>query len=145
MKTKINFRSAILFILAVIMLISVISCGETIDKEGLWENATYRKDMEFGSGAKTVTVEVKVGENAVNFTIHTDKSTVGEALFEHELITGDQGQYGLYIKTVNGILADYDIDKSYWAFYVNGDYALTGVDTTEIDETAKYQLVYTKE
>ena len=145
MKTKINFRSAILFILAVIMLMSVISCGETIDKEGLWENATYRKDMEFGSGAKTVTVEVKVGENAVNFTIHTDKATVGEALFEHELITGDQGQYGLYIKTVNGILADYDIDKSYWAFYVNGDYALTGVDTTEIDETAKYQLVYTKE
>ena len=145
MKTKINFRSAILFILAVIMLMSVISCGENIDKEGLWENATYRKDMEFGSGAKTVTVEVKVGENAVNFTIHTDKATVGEALFEHELITGDQGQYGLYIKTVNGILADYDINKSYWAFYVNGDYALTGVDTTEIDETAKYQLVYTKE
>ena len=144
MKTKINFKSVVLMLLAVMMLMSMLSCGETVDKEGLWENATYRKDMEFGTGAKTLTVEVKVGESAVTFTIHTDKSTVGEALFEHELIAGDQGQYGLYIKTVNGILADYDVDQSYWDFYVNGEYALSGVDTTEIDETAKYQLVYTK-
>ena len=144
MKTKINFKSVVLMLMAVMMLMSMLSCGETVDKEGLWENATYRKDMEFGKGAKTITVEVKVGESAVTFTIHTDKATVGEALFEHELISGDQGQYGLYIKTVNGILADYDVDQSYWGFYVNGEYALSGVDTTEIDETAKYQLVYTK-
>jgi len=144
MKTKINFKSVVLMLMAVMMLMSMLSCGETVDKEGLWENATYRKDMEFGKGAKTITVEVKVGESAVTFTIHTDKSTVGEALLEHKLIDGDQGQYGLYIKTVNGILADYDVDQSYWGFYVNGEYALSGVDTTEIDETAKYQLVYTK-
>ena len=134
-----------LLVLAVMMMLSVMSCGETVDKDGLWENATYRKDMEFGSGAKTVTVEVKVGESAVTFTIHTDKATVGEALFEHKLIDGEQGQYGLYIKTVNGILADYDVDQSYWGFYVNGEYALSGVDTTEISEGAVYSLVYTKE
>ena len=144
MKRTINFKSIVLMILAVMMLMSMMSCGETVDKEGLWENATYRKDMEFGTGAKTVTVEVKVGESAITFTVHTDKATVGEALLEHKLISGDESQYGLYIKTVNGILADYDVDQSYWSFYVNGEYALSGVDTTEIDETAKYQLVYTK-
>lgn len=66
------------------------------------------------------------------FEIHTDKETVGEALLELELIDGDQGDYGLYVKTVNGITVDYDTDGKYWAFYVNGEYATSGVDTTKI-------------
>ncbi|MBQ2119193.1 MAG: DUF4430 domain-containing protein, partial [Clostridia bacterium] len=52
--------------------------------------------------------------------------------------------YGLYVKKVNGITADYDTDKAYWAFYLNGEYASTGVDSTDIDENVKYSLVYTK-
>ncbi len=66
------------------------------------------------------------------FEIHTDQETVGEALLEHNLIAGEEGQYGLYVKTVNGITADYDIDQTYWAFYVNGEYAQLGVDSTKI-------------
>ena len=141
---KNTIKSTLSILLAVMMVVCMVSCGETIDKEGLWENATYLKDMEFGEGAKTVTVEVKVAEQAVTFTIHTDKDTVGAALFEHNLIAGDSSEYGLYLKVVNGITADYDVDQSYWAFYVNGEYAMSGVDTTNIDETAKYQLAYTK-
>ena len=141
---KNTIKSTLSILLAVMMVVCMVSCGETIDKEGLWENATYRKDMEFGKGAKTAVVEVKIADQIVTFTIHTDKETVGEAMFEHGLISGDQGEFGLYIKAVNGITADYDIDQSYWAFYVNGEYAMSGVDTTTIDETAKYQLAYTK-
>ena len=63
---------------------------------------------------------------------------------EHELITGDQGDYGLYIKSVNGIRADYDKDKAYWAFYEDGEYAIAGVDSTKIDEDVRYKLEYTK-
>ena len=141
---KNTIKSTLSILLSVMMVVCMVSCGETIDKEGLWENATYRKDMEFGKGAKTAVVEVKIADQIVTFTIHTDKETVGEAMFEHGLISGDQGEFGLYIKAVNGITADYDIDQSYWAFYVNGEYAMSGVDTTTIDETAKYQLAYTK-
>ena len=112
--------------------------------EGVWANATYRKDMEFGNGAKTVVVEVKAADQTVAFTVKTDKDTVGAALLEHDLIAGEDSAYGLYVKTVNGILADYDVDQSYWAFYINGEYAMTGVDTTEITEGVTYQLVYTK-
>lgn len=141
---KNTIKSTLSILLAVMMVVCMVSCGETIDKEGLWENATYRKDMEFGKGAKTAVVEVKIADQIVTFTIHTDKETVGEAMFEHGLISGDQGEFGLYIKAVNGITADYNVDQSYWAFYVNGEYALSGVDMTTIDETAKYQLAYTK-
>jgi len=66
-------------------------------------------------------------------------------LIEHGLIDGDEGPYGLYVKVVNGMTADYDVDKSYWSFYINGEYAMTGVDATEITEGTTYQLVYTKE
>ena len=118
--------------------------GTTIEKTGLWATATYVQDTEFGEGAKTIDVAIKVDEQTVKFTIHTDKDTVGAALMEHDLIAGEDGAYGLYIKVVNGITADYDVDQSYWAFYENGDFAMTGVDSTIIEEGAVYSLVYTK-
>lgn len=142
---KKTIKSVIAIILAITAILCVSSCGKEVDVEGLWQQATYKEDTEFGSGAKTVNVEFKLEEKIINFTIHTDKATVGEALLEHKLISGDAGEFGMYIKLVNGITADYDIDKSYWAFYINGEYAMSGVDMTDIDETVKYQLAYTKE
>jgi hypothetical protein len=138
-----TIKSTISVIFAFILILGLVSCN-TVEKTGVWENATYRKDMEFGSGAKTAVVEFKVGEHKVTFTIKTDKKTVGEALQEHGLISGEEGPYGLYVKVVNGITADYDVDKSYWSFNINGEYAMTGVDTTEIAEGVTYQLEYTK-
>ena len=56
------------------------------------------------------------------------------------LLEGEEGPYGLYVKVVNGIRADYDKDKVYWAFYVDGDYAVSGVDVTEIQAGSEYAL-----
>lgn len=85
----------------------------------------------------TVLVIDKEG-NETKSEITTDKATVGEALLEEKLIDGEQGDYGLYIKTVNGILADYDVDGTYWGVYVNGESAVTGVDSIEVTEGATY-------
>ena len=74
------------------------------------------------------------------FEVHTDKATVGEALLELNFIAGDDSEYGLYVKTVNGITADYDKDGVYWAFYINGEYAQTGVDSTNIAEGDSYSF-----
>ena len=76
--------------------------------------------------------------NETKFEIHTDKETVGDALLEVGLIEGEEGPYGLYVKKVNGILADYDVDGTYWSLYVNGDYALAGVDSTDVTAGATY-------
>ena len=141
-KTLKNFLS---LILVLITICSLFSCENSkIPAEGLWEDATYRNDKTFGNGSKTVMVEVKAGDDSVTFTIKTDKETLGEALMEHSLIDGEQGAYGLYIKKVNGITADYDIDKSYWGFYKNGEYMMTGVDATKISNGEHYELVYSK-
>ena len=140
---KKTIQSTVTVILALVFIVALVSC-DTVEKTGVWENATYRKDTELGSGAKTVVVEVKAEDQQVTFTIKTDKDTVGAALLEHGLIAGEEGAYGLYIKQVNGITADYDVDQTYWSFYINGEYAMTGVDTTEITEGATYRLEYTK-
>ena len=135
-------------LLAVVLTIAVIfcfvGCSNSVPKEGLWKDATYLSDTTLGEGSKAVAVEVKAGETSVNFTVKTNKDTVGAALLDAKLIEGEQGDYGLYVKKVNGILADYNTDKSYWAFYVNGEYAMSGVDTTKITEGEQYKLEYTK-
>ena len=78
--------------------------------------------------------------NETKFEIHTDKNIVGEALMDVELIAGEEGEFGLYVKAVNGITADYDVNKTYWAFYIDNEYAVTGVDSTEIEEGAVYSF-----
>ena len=138
---RITFALLLIFTLA----FTLASCGDDADTTANpWDDAVYTENTEFGNGSKTVAVTVKVNENAVTFTIHTDKSTVGEALIEHGLISGEEGAYGLYVKKVNGITADYDVDQSYWAFYINGDYAMTGIELTDINEGCVYEVVYTK-
>ena len=72
------------------------------------------------------------------FEVSTDKAVVGEALQELGLIDGEEGPYGLYVKTVNGKTLDYNKDGAYWAFYINGEYATTGVDTTNIVAGTSY-------
>lgn len=77
----------------------------------------------------TLTVTDQEGTET-EILVHTDKETVGEALLEFGLIEGEESEYGLYVKTVNGITVDYDKDGVYWAFYINGEYATSGVDST---------------
>lgn len=137
-KTVISLTS---LALTLIFIFTLVSCGGPKD---LWEKATYLEDTAFGHGATTVQVEVKAEDKSVTFTIKTDKKTLGDALFEHGLIAGEEGAYGLYIKVVNGITADYDVDQSYWGFYKNGEYMMTGVDVTEIANGEHYELVYIK-
>ena len=157
---KRTIKSTLALILALLMTLCLFACkqqvetpettagasenGGVIAPEGLWANATYLTDAEFGEGAKTIKVKVIVGEQSVTFTIKTDAETLGDALLAHNLIAGDQGDFGLYVKVVNGITADYDVDQSYWGFSKNGEYMMTGVDGTAIADGEVYELTYTK-
>ena len=94
-----------------------------------------------GEGSKSFEFSVVDLEgNETWFEIHTDEETVGAALLAVELIAGDEGPYGLYVKEVNGIAADYDKDKTYWSFYVNDEYGMSGVDMTAIKEGEVYSF-----
>ena len=107
--------------------------------------AAHEGPQELGEGEKTFYFEVTSADGETSsYTIHTNQETVGGALVDLQLIDGDPGDYGLYVKTVCGETLDWDSQNMYWAFYENGEYAMTGVDTTAITEGATYGFVATK-
>ena len=147
---KANIKTALHSVLSVVIILTCVlglaACGNEVQKTGLWENALYTKDTTLGSGKKTVTVEVEAEENKITFTVKTDAETLGDALLENKLVEGDEGQYGLFVTSVNGIKADYSADGSYWALYIGDEYAATGVDGEKLGDGSDtvYRLVYTK-
>ena len=134
---KKNLRKLTGLLLALIMVLSLAACapvqGEPAADGVVQDGATV------GEGTKTFAVEVTDSEGAtVKFTVKTDEDTVGAALLALGIIAGEDSQYGLYVKTVNGITADYDKDQTWWAFYVDGVSAAAGVDATDITEGSTY-------
>jgi hypothetical protein len=107
-----------------------------------WDTATYRADAEIGTGATTFTLIVQAEQYGISLTVHTDETVLGDALIALSLISGEQGAYGLYVKTVNGMTLDPDKSNVYWALFVGDDYAMTGIDATPITAGATYTLSY---
>ena len=92
-----------------------------------------------GEGATEFAFEVYfIDGTQKNYTVKTNETTVGKALQNVGLIAGEEGPYGLYVKTVDGQTVDYNVDRKYWAFYANGQMAPTGVDSTTIQAGATY-------
>ena len=91
----------------------------------------------------TFTLEIvhKDGQKKTT-TVNTDEEILGEYLEKAGIIEGAEGQYGMYIAKVEGEKAVYEEDNAYWAFYIDGEYALTGVDQTNIESGKVYQLKY---
>ena len=141
------FKITLTLALVLCTILSLAACSifnKSDDNSETDATKVYYEDTALGEGAKTLTVRIEDPNKSVTFTIHTDKATVGDALVEHGIISGEEGAYGLYIKVANGTKADFDTDGSYWAFYIGDEYAMSGVDSTNIEEGVLYRLVYTK-
>ena len=139
---KHNAKNLLALVLAFVLIAAAALTGcsgpptETTQPLGQVTNTT-----ELGEGSKSFELTIEDKEGILHsYRIHTDEEMVGFALIEHELIEGEQGQYGMYIKSVLGQTLDYETDGMYWAFYVNGEYALTGVDQTPIQADTAYLL-----
>lgn len=144
-KKALSFILCIVLIAAIALFTTACNDNKTNDTTTTTENAVSTtespKATVLGEGETKFSFTVTDLEgNETAFEINTDKKTVGEALLELELIAGDESEYGLYVKTVNGITLDYDKDGAYWAFYANGEYATSGVDTTDIVTGTSYSF-----
>ena len=144
--SKKNVSWILCIMLIVAMTFTIVGCDSNKESYNnqlsTQEKGSGESDYKvLGEGqTKFIFIVVDKDGNETNFEIHTDKEIVGDALLELELIAGDEGAYGMYVKTVNGITADYDVDNTYWAFYVNGEYAMSGVDATNIEDGATYSF-----
>ena len=94
---------------------------------------------------KSFTLEIVHADGtSKKLSMESDAEYLGTYLQEEGIISGEMGQYGLYIKVVDGEKAVYEEDNAYWGFYVDGEYASLGIDQTPIEEGKTYKLEYTK-
>ncbi len=154
-------KLSVIFVLIAAMALCIISCGNNTDSETEAPKASGETTSSVseatsdstgsdvssavteGKYTLTVTVVDDKGESK-DFEIKTDADNLGDALLNAGLVEGDMEAYGLYIKVVNGIRADYDLDKAYWALSKDGEYLMTGADSTPIADGEHYELTYTK-
>ena len=98
-------------------------------------------------GSKAVVIEVVDNEkNSKVYTVKTDAEFLRQAMEETKGLTfsGTESEYGLMVSEINGVTADYNVDQSYWAFYVNGEYCQYGIDSQPVYDGDQFKIEYTK-
>ena len=130
--------SLLCVLLAAALAMGTLGCSkapETTDSGVV----TMEDGATLGQGAVSFTFTVVNGEGKeITVTINTDKETVGEALTDLGLVSGEDSEYGLMVDTVNGETWSYAETGKYWALYIDGEYAMTGVDSTPVTAGANY-------
>ena len=121
-------------ILAAIALVAILAIFL-----GVW----FATRQEAETGAKKISVTVIHGDGSSKvFTYQTDATKLGAFLEEKGLIDSEGADPGMF-HTVDGEKADWNVNKSYWAFYLGEEYAMTGIYDTNIADGDSYKLVYT--
>lgn len=131
-------KKLILIVLAFVMVFAFAACTKAPAKPAEPTNAPAA-DLSFEFISKDLDAD------EVKTTVpYTDGQSVGEALVAAGLIEGEDGPYGLEVKTVNGVTREYDDGGVYWAFYEDGAYASKGVDQTPVKAGVTYSFVAEK-
>ncbi len=135
-------KVALLLLLTLIAASAFAGCGESAPGE------------DFGGFSTPAPVSESIGEGAYSFDftavfadgtsqayhVSTDAGTVGEALLALDLIDGEESEFGLYVKSVCGVVADYDKAGTYWALYVDGEMSMVGVDSVKTGEVSSVEF-----
>lgn len=100
-----------------------------------------RPNAAEGEKAFTLTIVHSDGTSK-DLEITSNEEFLAPALIAEGVLTDEGIETGMY-NTVDGELASWDADQAYWGFYINGEYAMTGVNDTPIEDGAAYKLEYT--
>lgn len=138
-----------LSLLIVAFLLTAVACAATGTDTGTQTGspATEQTDAANTAAGKQISITVDVVHSdgtTATFPLTTSATDLGAALLEAKIVSGDMGQYGLYIKAADGETADYDTDGAWWGLFQNGTALMSGADTTPIADGDHFELVYSK-
>lgn len=136
---KNSIRNKLSLVLCVVLIAALALSAAGCTDSGIPNNPTDPTYSHASSATFTFIIVDKDGKET-SYEITSSAATVGDALLAEGLIEGEDGPYGLYVKTVGGTTLDYETDGMYWSFYIEDEYGLTGVDTTEITDGATYSF-----
>ena len=141
MKTTNRLTSVVSLVL--VLLLIAAACVSCYAGPTNWEEATVVAEHEVGEGAKTITLTVINGANeATVYTVHTDAEYLRGAIEPHGLVGGREDLYGMWVTTVDGILAD-ESKQEWWQLFEGTEQANYGVDTLKIKDGGSYTYVLT--
>jgi len=140
MKRRFFSSFAILTAFTAVMMFS--GCGNNIAER--LDAAREVEAQNIGHWDTTFRFEViDLDDNALAWYVSTNKNIVGDALLYVGLIAGDVGAFGLFVTEVNGVAANFAANNTWWAFFIDGEMAMTGVDVTNIEQGRTYAFVLT--
>lgn len=140
---KRGIARAVLVAVVLVLVAMMFGCSnkvESSENNTPTENATVVK--------KNITIEVvNSSEKSTVYDVSTEAEFLRGAMDDAEGLeySGEEGAYGIMVKTINGELADYDTNGAYWSFNVNGEYCNHGIDTQPINDGDEFLIAYTKE
>lgn len=116
---------------SIVLVIALIILGVVISESNEDENVTTIE--------KNITISVfdKESQNIYSGDVATEAVYLIDALeaVEELNVVSQNGVYGAYITSINGISQD---DSSYWTYYVDDEYASVGVSGCKIEEGKTY-------
>lgn len=93
-------------------------------------------------GDKKISIEVvNIAGDSVVYEVDTDALYLQGAMEEAEGLEFEMD--GTMLISVNGEEAIYEVDQSYWALYINGDYANYGISEQPIKDGDTIKIEYT--
>lgn len=126
----------------------LLAVGALVLVAAIFAGVYFALAPKASAGGKQITIEVIDDAQASTvYEVSTDAEYLGDAIRETEglEVSGTESEYGLMVDTVNGVVADYNENGAYWAFYVDGEYCMYGMDQQPIEDGQAYQIVYTAE
>lgn len=94
---------------------------------------------ETTQGDKTITVQIVYDNVDKSVVIDTDAEYLRGALDEKQLVEGDESEYGLFIKKVDGRAVD-DAKQEWWCITKGGESVMSGVETTPIADGDVFEI-----
>lgn len=110
--------------------------------------AYFQLKPETKEGMKKIEITVidKTGRETT-YEIDTDaeylEGAMKDAKEEGLTFSGEEGEFGLMIDTVNGEKASYEDGGAYWGFSVNGEYCNFGVSEQPVEDGDEFEVRYT--
>lgn len=141
-----KFSNLLIVLIAFTTLIMLSGCEDNSREDRLEAALQSGVDVQtIGNGNTTFRFEVlDLEDNVSVWYVSTNETTVGAALLDVGLIAGEDGAFGLFVSEVNGITADFAADSTWWAFSIDGEPAMMGVDAAEIEQGKTYAFVLTR-
>ena len=125
-------KKLIIALLAFVAIVGLVA--------GLWFGLQGKSEGDEGA---SFTVVVVHGDKTEKTFSYTADGMLGDVLEAEGLIESKGADEGMF-HTVDGEKADWNENQSYWGFYIDGEYAMTGADATPVTAGAEYTFAVEK-